>query len=73
MKLTLEKQIPLVFCIAILLLVIIGFFAFRSMNTLSEALKWENHTQEVLLELDEILISTVDTETNGRGFLITGD
>ena len=26
-----------------------------------EALKLENHTQEVLLELDEILISTVDT------------
>ncbi len=73
MKLTLEKQVPLVFCIAMLLLVIIGFFAFRSMNTLSEALKRENHTQEVLLELDETLISTVDTETNGRGFLITGD
>jgi PAS domain S-box-containing protein len=73
MKLTLERQIPLVFGIAILLLAIVVYFAFRSMNSLTEALKWEKHTQEVLSQLDETLNLTVDAETGGRGFMITRD
>jgi PAS domain S-box-containing protein len=73
MKLTLERQIPLVFTIAILLLIIVAFFAYRSTNSLNESLKLEKHTQEVLLQLDETLILMVDVETGGRGFLLTGD
>lgn len=56
MKLTLERQIPLVFGIVILLLVIIIFFAFRSMNSLSDALTRNELTQEVISQLDETLI-----------------
>lgn len=73
MKLTLERQIPIVFGIAILLLVIVVFFAFSSMNSLTDALKWEKHTQEVLSQLDETLNLAVDAETGGRGFLISAD
>lgn len=73
MKLTLEKQIPLVFFIAILLLGIIFYFAFSNVNRLKDALGWQKHTREVLLTLDEIVIASVDIETNGRGFLITGN
>ncbi len=73
MKLTLERQIPLVFSIFILLLTIIVFFAIRSTNSLNESLKWEKHTQEVLLQLDETLLLTLDAEASGRGFLITGE
>ncbi len=73
MRLTLERQIPLVFSIAILLLIIIVFFAVRSTNSLNESLKWEKHTQEVLLQLDETMLLTLDAETGGRGFLISGD
>lgn len=73
MRLTLERQIPLVFSIAILLLIIIVFFAIRSTESLNESLKWEKHTQEVLLQLDETMILTLDAETGGRGFLISGD
>ena len=73
MKLTLEKQIPLVFAIATLLLIIVVFFAFRSMNSLEEALKWENQTERVLLQLDETVILALDAESGGRGFLITAD
>ncbi len=73
MKLTLEKQIPLVFTIAVLLLIIVAFFAYRSTNSLTESLKWEKHTQDVLLHLDETLILMIDVETGGRGFLLTGE
>lgn len=73
MKFTLERQIPIVFSIAILLLVIVVFFAFRRTDSLTEAIKLEKHTQDVLSKLDETLILVVDAETGGRGFLITAD
>ncbi|MBS1795001.1 MAG: CHASE3 domain-containing protein [Acidobacteria bacterium] len=73
MKLTLERQIPLGFVIAIFLLAITIFFAFRSMNATNEALRWEKHTQEVLLQLDEMLLLMVNAETGARGFMITQD
>lgn len=73
MKLTLEKQIPLAFLVALILLVTIGFFSYRRITTLNEAIKWEKHTQEILLELDDTLSLVVDAETSGRGFVITGD
>ena len=73
MKLTLEKQIPIVFTIAVFLLAIVFFFAFRSMSSLTDALKWEKHTQEVLLQLDETMILMLNAETGARGFMISGD
>jgi PAS domain S-box-containing protein len=71
MKLTLERQIPLVFGIAILLLIIVVFFAFRSMNSLTRAMGWEKETQEVILQVDETLNFTINAETGARGFMIT--
>lgn len=73
MKFTLERQVPIGFSIAILLLIIVVYFGFRSTNSLNEALKWEKHTQEVLQQLDETQILMADAETSGRGFLITAD
>ncbi len=73
MKLTLEKQIPIAFAIATILLMVIIFFAWRSMQSVSGSLNEQSHTQEVLLQLDDILITKLDVETNGRAFLITGD
>ncbi|MGI8469507.1 MAG: CHASE3 domain-containing protein [Pyrinomonadaceae bacterium] len=73
MRLTLERQIPLAFLVAFILLVTIGFFAYRRITTLAEAIKWEKHTQEVLLQLDGTLTLMVDAETSGHGFVITGD
>lgn len=73
MKLTLERQIPLVFVIATILLMIVAFFAVRSINSVNEAIKWEKQTQEVISQLDETLNLAVDAETGARGFLITVD
>lgn len=73
LKLTLERQIPLVFAIAIILLIIVGFFAVRSINSVNDAIKWEKHTQDVISRLDETLNLAIDAETGARGFLITKD
>lgn len=73
MKFTLEKQIPVVFFIVILVLAIIIFFAFDSMNSLSKAQKWEKQTQEVLSQLDETFILMLNAETAIRGFMARKD
>ena len=44
MKLTLERQIPIVFTIAVFLLAVVVLFSFRSMNSLTEAVGWQKHT-----------------------------
>ncbi|MBA2493821.1 MAG: CHASE3 domain-containing protein [Acidobacteria bacterium] len=73
MKLALERQIQLAFIIALLLLLTLGFFAYRSANSMNEALNWEKHTQEVLLQLNNALNLVTDAETSSRGFAITGN
>ena len=73
MKLPLERQIPMAFIVALILLAAISFFSYRQITALNEAIKWEKHTQEVLLKLDDTLSLIVDAETAGRGFIITGD
>ena len=73
MKLILERQIQLAFIFALLLLLVLGFFGYRSANSLKEALKWEKHTQELLLQLDETYGLAADIESSGRGFALTGN
>jgi|GEM_PF-512055 len=73
MKLTLERQIPLVFAIAILVLAVIVFFAFRSVNSLGDNLRWEKHTYQVIKQLDDTFSLVVNAETSAREFIITGD
>ena len=73
MKSILEKQIQLAFIFALLLLLTLGFFAYRSASALKEALKLEKHTQEVFTQLDSVLFLATNAETGGRGFVITGN
>ena len=73
MKLLLERQIQLAFIFALILLLTLGFFGYRSAGSVNEARKLENHTQEVLLRLNETLGLAIDVETSERGFVITGD
>lgn len=73
MKLVLEKLISSAFILAIILLVILGIFSYRSVGAINEAIGWEIHTQEVLQKLDEALLNVVDAETGVRGFIITGN
>lgn len=73
MKLTLERQIPIVFTIAVFLLAVVVLFSFRGMRSLTEAVGWQKHTEQVLLQLDETLILMLNAETGTRGFMVSGD
>lgn len=72
MSLSLEKKLPIILLIALLLLAAIGFFAYQSTRSLQEAVRWQKQTQKVLLKLDEALIATTDVESSTRGFVVTG-
>ncbi|MBA2737465.1 MAG: CHASE3 domain-containing protein [Pyrinomonadaceae bacterium] len=73
MPISLEKKIPLLLLLALLILATAGYFVYRSANSLQEAVKREKQTTEVLVNLDEILISVLDVETGSRGFVLTGN
>jgi PAS domain S-box-containing protein len=72
MPIELEKKLPLILLLAFLMLAAIGFFAYQSTNSLRKAVGWQKHTQDVLIKLDETLISATDIETGGRGYVIGG-
>src|SRR5687768_4483191 len=72
MKMSLEKKIPLAFLLAIILLIILAVFAYRSVAALDETIKLEIHAQEVVQKLDSVLINTMDVETGMRGYVLTG-
>jgi signal transduction histidine kinase/CHASE3 domain sensor protein len=58
--------------LAFLMLAAIGFFAYQSARSLKDAVRWQQHTQDVLMKLDDTLTAAIDVETSGRGFVIAG-
>ena len=73
MSLALERKLPLILLLALLMLAAVGFFSYRSTQSLKNAVGWQSHTQDVLIKLNETLISALDVETGGRGFALTGN
>lgn len=73
MPLALHKKLPLVLLLVLLMLAAVGFFSYRSNSSLKESVGWEKHTHEVLLKLDDTLVSMLNIETSGRGYIITGN
>jgi signal transduction histidine kinase len=72
MKITLEKLIPAVFLLALLLLIGISFTSYKSTADLLENTRLVAHTLEVNTELNGALSALVDAETGQRGYLLTG-
>ncbi len=58
---------------ALLILAATGYFAYRNADSLQNAVKWERHTTEILVDLDETLIAVLNVETGARGFVLTGN
>lgn len=72
MKLALEIRVPLAFALALLLLIVIGGFSYRTMNNLRAGVEMQAHTYEVLTQTEQLLRTLVDAETGARGFVLTG-
>jgi len=61
------------FALALVILVVIGGVAYRSIGKLTDTAGWVDHTQQVLATLEATLSTLKDAETGQRGFLLTGE
>src|SRR4051812_18435446 len=73
MNITLDKKILGGFVLCSLTLLIVGAISFNNSEKVLASNDLVNHTHEVIYELDQILFSSVNTETGARGFVITKD
>lgn len=71
MKISLDKKILAGFIACSLILLVISLVSYRNSERLVDTNQWINHTQEVLSEFDQILLTSVDASTGVRGFIIT--
>jgi methyl-accepting chemotaxis protein len=53
-------------------MLLLGFIATSSINTITETNKWVEHTYKVLSNSSSIVGSAVDMETGMRGYLLAG-
>lgn len=73
MSFTLERTIPSIFGLALLLLAVIGGALYRSVLHTQESLDWEAHTREVQLHLEKMQSALAELESSTRGFAIMGE
>ena len=69
----LERKLPIILFFVLLIMVAIGYLSYSNTGQLKAAVAAEKHTRDVILNLDETLISMVDIETGMRGFFIQGN
>ena len=69
----LERKLPIILFFVLLIMVAIGYLSYSNTGQLKAAVAAEKHTQEVIINLDETLLSMVDIETGMRGFFFNGD
>ncbi|KNY27078.1 methyl-accepting chemotaxis protein [Pseudobacteroides cellulosolvens] len=72
-NLKIAKKLYVGFCVVILVLVILSTIVFVNFSNYTKANDWNEHTYEVLSDLDNIVTSMINMETGQRGFSITGD
>ena len=66
-------RIVLTFSLSILILLIVGAYAFHNTRQYKSSSDWVSHTQEVINEAQATLLSVEDIETAQRGYIITDD
>lgn len=70
---TLRNRVIAWFLLACTILCVLCFATYRSILTLNEQSNWVTHTYEVLMQLDNVIISTKDVQTAARGYILIGD
>ncbi len=70
---TLDRKILLGFITCALILLGVAIFSFKNSEKFIASNVWVDHTNQVLYEFEQILISSIDAETGTRGFVITAD
>jgi PAS domain S-box-containing protein len=61
------------FAVAFVMILGVGFASYQSARNLTESHHWVAHTQEVLIEMEEMLSFLKAVQNKMRGYLLTGD
>ncbi len=64
-------RIIITFSLSILILALVGAYAYQSTKRYKESSEWVSHTQQVITEAQAILLQVQDIETAQRGFVIS--
>jgi PAS domain S-box-containing protein len=68
-----SKKIMSALSLKLVIWLVLGVVAYRSVKTLNETDRWVAHTNQVLKELDDLVTSLQDTQRGGRDYFVTGD
>ena len=68
-----RNLVPALLSLAIVVVLLNAWFAFRSVEVLHNNQRQVEHTWQVIYQVERILSSSLDAETGNRGFLLTGD
>lgn len=68
-----KRNLRIGFGVSLLILLVTSTASFISIRNLLDSAELVRHTNEVILEMEEIKAAVVDAETGQRGFIITGD
>jgi len=73
MKWTVGTRITAGYVLALAIVVIFGAVSYRNIVGLLDVIQVRVHTQEVLLNLEDLMTALVNAETGQRGYIITGE
>src|SRR5690349_16284946 len=73
MKSTVKRNLLIGFGISLLLLIVSSVASYTSIRALLESARLVDHTQLVLIRLEEVISYLKDAETRQRGYLLTSD
>ncbi|WP_392532180.1 response regulator [Nostoc sp. C117] len=72
-RLKIGTKIGAGFALSLAILSTIGLISYQSTNELIETSRKENHTYQVLSQLEELNLQLTNAETGQRGYIITGE
>jgi PAS domain S-box-containing protein len=73
MRWSAERAIAAGFTVALVILIIVGVASYRNAMDLRDASNFEQHTQQILDDLRDVMSSLKDVETGSRGYALTGE
>jgi len=71
-RLKIGTKIGVSFALSLATLTTIGLISYQSTNDLIETSREENHTYQVLSQLEDLNLQLINAETGQRGYIITG-
>ncbi|MBN3872937.1 response regulator [Nostoc sp. JL33] len=72
-RLKIGTKIAVSFALSLATLTTIGLISYQSTNDLIETSRQENHTYQVLSQLEDLNLQLINAETGQRGYIITGE